>query len=69
MSSKPLCLGATAAMMGRSYLYGLGAAGEQGVDKALGFILDEIDRTMKLIGIDAVADLGPDSIRHKGPAS
>ncbi len=66
---KALCLGATAAMMGRSYLYGLGAAGEQGVDKALGFIVDEIERTMKLVGINSVPDLGPDSIRHKVPPS
>lgn len=59
---KALALGATAAMAGRAYLYGLGAGGEQGVDKALGFLSDEFNRTMSLIGARSVADLNPDYI-------
>lgn len=57
---KALCLGATACMVGRAYLYGLGAAGERGVDKALGFLTSEVERTMALVGASSVADLGPD---------
>ena len=47
-------------MVGRAYLYGLGAAGERGVDKALGFLTSEVERTMALVGASSVADLGPD---------
>ena len=39
--AKAVSLGATACMVGRPYLYGLGAGGERGVDKALGFLHDE----------------------------
>lgn len=60
---KALCMGATACMGGRSYLYGLGAGGERGVDKALGFLYDEFVRTMKLIGASSVAELGPHYLR------
>ncbi|MEM7093271.1 MAG: alpha-hydroxy acid oxidase [Actinomycetota bacterium] len=60
---KALCLGATACMGGRAYLYGLGAGGERGVEKALGFLHDEFDRTMKLIGANRIGDLGPDYLR------
>ncbi len=44
---KAVSMGATACMTGRAYLYGLGAGGERGVDKALGFLRDEFERTMK----------------------
>ena len=57
---KALCLGATACMVGRAYLYGLGAAGERGVDKALGLLTSEVERTMTLVGANAVGELGPD---------
>ena len=59
---KALCLGATAAMAGRAYLYGLGAGGERGVDKALGFLASEFHRTMSLIGAGSVDELNPDFI-------
>lgn len=61
---KAVSLGATAAMVGRAYLYGLGAGGERGVDKALGFLSDEFSRTMKLIGAPSVAELGPEYLRQ-----
>jgi len=60
---KAVSLGATACMAGRAYLYGLGAGGERGVDKALGFLRDEFERTMKLIGAASVSELGPDFIQ------
>ena len=62
---KALAMGATACMGGRAYLYGLGAGGERGVDKALGLLRDEVDRTMKLIGAASIADLGPDYLRPR----
>ena len=60
---KAVSLGATACMAGRPYLYGLGAGGERGVDKALGFLHDEFERTMKLIGAASVAELGPEFVQ------
>jgi L-lactate dehydrogenase (cytochrome) len=59
---KALALGATACTMGRSYLYGLGAAGEPGVELALGMLTDEMVRTMRLCGARSIAELTPDLI-------
>lgn len=47
---KALALGATACMVGRPYLYGLGAAGQAGVEHGLGLLRSELERTMALIG-------------------
>lgn len=54
---KALALGADAVMVGRPYLYGLGAAGEAGVDHVLNGFASEMARTMALIGATHVADL------------
>lgn len=59
---KALALGAHAVMAGRPYLYGLGAAGEPGVDQVLSNFGSEMRRTMALIGCASVADLGPEYI-------
>ncbi len=63
---KAVALGADACMAGRAYLYGLGAGGERGVDKALGFLQSEFHRTMALIGVSSVAELGPDCVEAVG---
>ncbi len=47
---KAVALGATACMAGRAYLYGLGAAGERGVDHVLSLLDTDVRRTMALIG-------------------
>ena len=47
---KAVALGATACMAGRAYLYGLGAAGERGVDHVLAMLLTDVRRTMALCG-------------------
>lgn len=56
---KAIALGADACTMGRSYLYGLGAAGEAGVEKALGMLTDELRRTMQLCGVRCISEIGP----------
>jgi L-lactate dehydrogenase (cytochrome) len=62
---KALALGARACMAGRAYLYGLGAAGERGVDRVLGMLATDVRRTMALVGACTVADLTPDLVeRH-----
>ncbi|WP_213686029.1 alpha-hydroxy acid oxidase [Roseicyclus sp.] len=55
---KALALGAKGTMIGRAFVYGLGAMGEAGVTKALQVIHKELDTTMALCGERNVADLG-----------
>ena len=55
---KALALGADAAMIGRSYIYGLGAMGEAGVTRALDIIRKELDVTLALCGERDVKNLG-----------
>jgi L-lactate dehydrogenase (cytochrome) len=55
--AKALCLGARAVMIGRAYAYGLGAAGEAGVARAIEILRADLVRTLKLLGCASVADL------------
>ncbi|MCE8539632.1 alpha-hydroxy-acid oxidizing protein [Ruegeria pomeroyi] len=55
---KALALGAKGTMIGRAFVYGLGAMGQAGVTKALEVIHRELDVTMALCGEKNVADLG-----------
>jgi L-lactate dehydrogenase (cytochrome) len=54
---KALCLGARAVLIGRAYAYGLGAAGEAGVTRAIEILRSDLIRTLKLLGCPSVADL------------
>ncbi|MCA0271038.1 MAG: alpha-hydroxy-acid oxidizing protein [Proteobacteria bacterium] len=55
---KALALGAKGVMIGRAFVYGLGAMGEAGVTRALEVIHKELDVSMALCGETRVADLG-----------
>jgi L-lactate dehydrogenase (cytochrome) len=59
---KAVALGARACMAGRAYLYGLGAAGERGVDHVLGLLDADVRRTMALVGASTVSELGPELV-------
>ncbi|RID91774.1 alpha-hydroxy-acid oxidizing protein [Gemmobacter lutimaris] len=59
---KALALGADGTMIGRSYIYGLGAMGEAGVTKALEVIHKELDTTMALCGERDIRNLGPHNL-------
>ena len=63
---KAVALGATACMAGRAYLYGLGAAGEAGVDWVIEHLRAGMERDMALCGAASVADLTPDLIGPPG---
>ena len=63
---KAVALGATACMAGRAYLYGLGAAGERGVDHVLELLASGMRRTMALVGCRNVAELGRDVVYRRG---
>jgi len=54
---KAVAAGATAAMAGRAYLWGLAAAGELGVRRVLEWFEADMTRTMSLLGVTSVADL------------
>ncbi len=63
---KALCLGAGAVLIGRAYAYGLAAAGQAGVERALEILRDDVERTLRLLGCPSVADLNGsflDSVR------
>jgi isopentenyl diphosphate isomerase/L-lactate dehydrogenase-like FMN-dependent dehydrogenase len=54
---KALALGAKGVLIGRAYAYGLAAAGEPGVTRAIEILRTGIVRTMKLLGVASVRDL------------
>lgn len=57
-----IATGADAVLVGRPYLYGLGAAGEAGVTAVIRLLHEELERTMALLGVTSVAQL-----RKEGP--
>ncbi|MEQ1548686.1 MAG: alpha-hydroxy acid oxidase [Chakrabartia sp.] len=62
---KALSVGAKACSGGRLYLYALAAAGQAGVERAVGTLRDEIERDMKLMGAASVADLSRENLRWR----
>jgi isopentenyl diphosphate isomerase/L-lactate dehydrogenase-like FMN-dependent dehydrogenase len=56
--AKALCLGARAVLIGRAYLYGVAAAGSPGVARSIEILRDELTRTLKLLGVASIAELG-----------
>jgi isopentenyl diphosphate isomerase/L-lactate dehydrogenase-like FMN-dependent dehydrogenase len=60
---KAVALGAKAVLIGRPYVYGLGAAGEDGVDHVFRILTDEIDRCLALIGVPRLADVSRENLR------
>src|SRR5437868_1429935 len=55
---KALSVGAKACSGGRLYLYALAAGGQAGVERILGRLRDEIERDMKLMGVESVGGVG-----------
>ena len=54
---KALCLGARAVLCGRAYAYGLAAAGQPGVTRALDILRSDVERTLRLLGCSSVSEL------------
>lgn len=59
---KALALGARAVMIGRAYLWGLGANGQAGVENVLDILRGGIDSAVLGLGHSSVADLGPSDV-------
>jgi L-lactate dehydrogenase (cytochrome) len=57
-----VALGARFTLIGRAYLYGLMAGGRPGVDRAIAILASQIQRTMRLLGVTDVGELGPEHV-------
>ncbi|WP_332719150.1 alpha-hydroxy acid oxidase [Pelagibacterium mangrovi] len=60
---KALSMGAKAVGLGRYYLFPLAAAGQAGVERALGNMQIEIERAMRLMGVSRIEELGRDNLK------
>jgi L-lactate dehydrogenase (cytochrome) len=54
-----VALGARFTLIGRAYLYGLMAGGEDGVNRAIQILSEQVSRTMRLLGVNSLEELGP----------
>jgi isopentenyl diphosphate isomerase/L-lactate dehydrogenase-like FMN-dependent dehydrogenase len=54
---KAICLGARAVLCGRAYAYGLAAAGEAGVARAIEILRTDVERTLRLLGCPSITAL------------
>jgi len=61
---KAVCMGARAVLIGRAYAYGLAAAGEPGVVRALEILRKDVERTMRLLGCGSIAELGREYVEY-----
>ena len=61
-SVRAVALGARAAMVGRAWAYGLCAAGRPGVARILELLREDVDRTMRLLGVARIGDLDTTSV-------
>ena len=55
--AKAIAMGARAVLCGRAYAYGLAAAGEAGVDRAIEILRVDLERTLRLLGCPSIAAL------------
>jgi L-lactate dehydrogenase (cytochrome) len=62
---KALSVGAKAVSGGRLYLYALAAAGQLGVERALGNLRAEIERDMRLMGVRRLSELSRNNLRYR----
>ena len=54
--------GARFTLVGRAYLYGLMAGGRAGVDRTIEILTGQIERTMRLLGVNSLDELNPDHV-------
>ncbi|MDN6325282.1 MAG: alpha-hydroxy-acid oxidizing protein, partial [Corynebacterium sp.] len=57
-----MALGADFTLVGRAYLYGLMAGGREGVDRTISILRSQIERTMKLLQVTSLEELGPQHV-------
>ncbi|KAJ5156872.1 hypothetical protein N7492_009675 [Penicillium capsulatum] len=59
---KALCLGATAVGVGRPYFYAMAAYGQEGVERCTDILAEEVEITMKMLGVASLDQLRPDMV-------
>jgi len=59
---RALALGARGCLVGRAYIYGLGAGGQPGVARAIEILRKELNVTMGLAGLNSIAEIGRQSL-------
>ncbi|MGI9233800.1 MAG: alpha-hydroxy acid oxidase [Woeseiaceae bacterium] len=64
---KALALGARGVLLGKAYLYGLGAGGEAGVSRVIEILKSELERNMMLMGLNSISDISSDCVRWRDP--
>lgn len=64
---RALALGARSCIIGRSYIYGLGAGGQAGVARAIEILRKEFDVTMALCGVKSISEISPDVLAPTEP--
>jgi len=62
---KAIALGADLCSIGRAYLYGMGAAGERGVDHVINFLDEGVRRTMALSGRRSISEIDRDLVEWR----
>jgi len=62
---KALALGADACSIGRPFLYGLAAGGEDGVARVLKIFSEEFERTMALMGCPSLAHISAGHVQRR----
>jgi L-lactate dehydrogenase (cytochrome) len=62
---KALSVGAKAVGLGRAYLFPLAAAGQPGVERALGLMRAETERAMRLMGCRSIDQLSRSNLRFR----
>jgi L-lactate dehydrogenase (cytochrome) len=60
---KAICLGARAVLIGRAYAYGLAAAGQAGVARAIDILRTDVERTLLLLGCPSIVELNHSYIK------
>ncbi|WP_199435400.1 alpha-hydroxy acid oxidase [Qaidamihabitans albus] len=61
-----LAMGADFTLVGRAYLYGLMAGGRRGVDRTIEILRNDVERTMRLLGVTSLADLDRSHVSQLG---
>jgi isopentenyl diphosphate isomerase/L-lactate dehydrogenase-like FMN-dependent dehydrogenase len=61
---KAICMGARAVLVGRAYAYGLAAAGQAGVARALEILQADLERTLTLLGCASVQELNSSYVSY-----
>lgn len=65
---KAICLGARAVLVGRAYAYGMAAAGQAGVERAIEILRADVDRTLILLGCKCIGELNGSYVSKPRPS-